>query len=114
MNDFTEVKIEVFIPAEFLDALREALAGAGAGQIGRYDHCCTVMEVRGYWRPLEGANPFQGAVGQVEQGTECKVEVNCKRERVEAVLKAIRGVHPYEQPVVNILPLLNHCFAETK
>jgi len=110
MNEFRKFKIEIFIPAEHVDALREALARAGAGEIGKYDHCCSVMDVRGYWRPLEGADPFQGEVGQVEQGMECKVEVNCRRERVEAVLKAIREVHPYEQPVVNVIPLANHLF----
>ncbi len=110
MNEFRQVKIEIFIPAEYVDALREALAAAGAGEIGNYDHCCSVMDVRGYWRPLEGADPFQGKVGQVEQGAECKVEVNCRRERVEAALKAIRAVHPYEQPVVNVIPLVNHLF----
>jgi hypothetical protein len=110
MNDITHFKLEIFIPADRVDALREALGRVGAGQIGNYDRCCSVMEVRGYWRPLEGAKPFQGEVGQVETGTECKVEVNCPRELVRETIKAIRAVHPYEEPVINILPLANHLF----
>ena len=109
-NEFTNFKLEIFIPAERVAALREALAEVGAGRIGNYDHCCSVTEVRGYWRPLEGANPFQGEIGKVETGTECKVEVNCAREKVKAALKTIRRVHPYEEPLINIIPLANHLF----
>jgi len=41
---------------------------------------------------------------------EYKVEVNCKRELVNEALKVIRSVHPYEEPLVNIIPLANHLF----
>jgi hypothetical protein len=110
MTDFSDFKLEIFIPADRVDALREALGQVGAGHIGNYDHCCSVMEARGYWRPLEGSNPFQGELGKVETGTECKVEVNCPLELVKETLRAIRAVHPYEEPVINIIPLANHLF----
>lgn len=109
----TQVKVEIFIPAEFVDALRVAIASAGAGRIGSYDYCSTVLEVRGYWRPLEDARPFAGEVGRIEEGTECKVEVNCPYERVNDVLAAIRKVHPYEQPVINLIALINDQFPAT-
>jgi hypothetical protein len=112
MDDFGDVKLEIFIPAEYVDALRDALGQAGAGRIGDYDHCCSVIEVRGYWRPLEGANPFQGEIGRIEEGRECKVEVNCRREMVREVIAAIRRVHPYEEPLINVIPLANHLFSE--
>jgi hypothetical protein len=110
MDSVPQFKLEIFIPSTHVDALREALAEAGAGRIGDYDHCCSVMDVHGYWRPLDGAKPYQGEVGQVEMGKECKVEVNCPRELVQDVLKAIRRVHPYEEPVINIIPLANFLF----
>ena len=108
-----QVKVEIFIPAEFVEALRKAVASAGAGRIGNYDHCSTVMDVRGDWRPLEDARPFAGEVGRIEEGTECKVEVNCPYDRVNDVLAAIREVHPYEQPVVNLIALINDQFPAT-
>ena len=108
MDDFSEVKLEIFIPAENLAALRDVLAEMGAGQIGNYDHCCSITEVRGYWRPLPGANPFQGEIGKLETGTEYKLEVNCKRERVKETIQAVRAVHPYEEPLINIIPLANY------
>ncbi len=105
--EYSRVKLEIYIPDEFVPALREALAAAGAGIIGKYDHCCSVTPVRGYWRPLEGADPYDGKVGQVSEGRECKVEVNCPREITPRVIRAIRDVHPYEEPLINILPLLD-------
>jgi hypothetical protein len=110
MESVLQFKLEIFIPATHVDVLREALAEAEAGRIGNYDHCCSVMDVRGYWRPLDGAKPYQGQIGQVETGEECKVEVNCPRELVQDVLKAIRRVHPYEEPLINVIPLANSMF----
>jgi hypothetical protein len=97
LKEFSQVKIEIFIPEEFVSVLREEISKAGAGIIGHYDHCTSVTEVRGYWRPLQGANPFGGKIGEIIEGRECKVEVNCPRETVSKVIKAIRSVHPYEE-----------------
>jgi hypothetical protein len=66
--------------------------------------------VEGTWRPLDEARPFMGEVGQISKARELKVEVNCAWEKVPAVLAAIRKVHPYEEPLINVLPLLNHLF----
>lgn len=105
--DTKRVKLEIFIPAENVDDLRQTLADAGAGIIGNYDHCCSVTPVKGYWRPLEGANPYDGTVGEVSEGHESKVEVNCPHAILPRVLRAIREVHPYEEPLINIIPLLD-------
>ena len=110
MDKITNVKIEVFIPTDYVDGLRYALAAIGVGKIGNYDHCCSITDVRGYWRPLLGASPFSGEINRVEEGTECKVEVNCPRELVKEALQKIREVHPYEEPVINIIPLINNLF----
>ncbi len=106
--DTKHVKLEIFIPVENVDGLRRALADAGAGIFGNYDHCCSVTPVRGYWRPLEGANPYDGTVGEVSEGHEGKVEVNCPRAILPQVMRAIRQVHPYEEPLINIIPLLDY------
>ncbi|MDY0020732.1 MAG: YqfO family protein [Anaerolineae bacterium] len=106
------VKIEIFIPEDHVEVLRDALAEVGAGRIGNYDHCVSVTDVRGYWRPLDGATPYLGEVGAICAGTECKVEVTCPRALAEAALKAIRAVHPYEEPLINVIPLLN-AFGDT-
>jgi len=104
MNEM--VKLEIFTPPEALSALQEALASIGAGQIGNYDHCLSFSRVQGTWRPLEGAEPYSGKIGQIHQAEELKLEVNCPVVLVQQALKAIRQAHPYEEPVINVIPLL--------
>jgi len=114
MNQFPIVKIELFIPEGYVEALRDAFGKIDVGHIGNYDHCLSVTPVRGYWRPLAGADPFDGEIGKISEGAESKVEVNCPWEKVEDVLRTIRNVHPYEEPVINVVPLLNHLFSQHK
>jgi hypothetical protein len=109
---FKAVKLEIFIPDAYVEALREALHAAGVGKIGQYDHCVSITQVSGYWRPLPGSTPHMGKIGAVSFGTECKVEVDCPFDLVETALKAIKAVHPYDEPLINVIPLLNHLFVE--
>ncbi|MBI9050796.1 MAG: hypothetical protein JEZ00_15355 [Anaerolineaceae bacterium] len=109
--DYDEVKLEIFAPHNVVESLRTVLHEAGCGKIGDYDHCIAISEVRGYWRPLSGADPYDGEVGKISEGRECKLEVNCKAENVQQTLHAIRRVHPYEEPLINIVPLLNHLYS---
>jgi len=110
MEDFTDVKLEIFVPQEYAFKIRDELAKVGVGRIGDYDHCVAMIPVRGFFRPLPGANPFEGEIGEIKETQEYKVEVNCKRELVNEAMKVIRSAHPYEEPLVNIIPLANHLF----
>lgn len=108
MIEFPYVKIELFIPEPYIEALRDELHKVNVGHIGNYDHCISISKVRGYWRPLAGATPYQGEIGKISEGEEYKVEVNCKREQVSDALSVIRRIHPYDEPLINIIPLVNH------
>ena len=110
MQDFTDVKLEIFVPQSHALKLFEALTNIGVGRVGNYDYCFAVHPVKSYFRPLPGANPFDGHVGELTEAADYKIEVNCKREQVNDALNAIRSVHPYEEPVVNVFPLANHLF----
>ena len=110
MEDFTDVKLEIFVPQEYALKIRDHLAKIGVGHIGDYDHCVAIYQVQGYFRPLPGANPFDGQICRIQETMEAKVEVNCKRELVNEAIQIIRRVHPYEEPLVNIIPLANHLF----
>ena len=48
MNNFTDVKIEIFTPLEYVVPIRDALAKIGAGVIGNYDHCIALHPIQGY------------------------------------------------------------------
>lgn len=110
MQNFSDVKLEIFIPQGYVDQVREELAKIGVGVIGNYDHCLAITQVTGYFRPLEGADPFTGTVGEVSMVTEYKLEVNCRCGLIKEALKAIKESHPYEEPLINIIPLVNHLF----
>ncbi|HMB22647.1 MAG TPA: hypothetical protein VKP08_07465 [Anaerolineales bacterium] len=110
MKDFTTVKLEIFAPQEYALKIRDELAKVGVGRVGNYDHCVAIYPVQGYFRPLPGADPFEGEIGKISETVEHKIEVNCERALVEQALKVIRSIHPYEEPVVNVIPLANHLF----
>ena len=106
MNDNSMVKLEIFIPCSHLEKLREALQSASAGSYGNYDSAMSYSIVKGCWRPLPGANPFDGEIGVLTEADEYKVEVCCKVDTLEQTFKAIKAVHPYEVPVINAIPLI--------
>lgn len=103
--DFPFCKLEIFLPQTHLEALREALRKVDAGHIGRYDSCLSYSPVTSCWRPLEGAEPYLGEVGALCTQPELKVEVTCPTARLEETLAAVKAVHPYEEPVINVIPL---------
>lgn len=102
---FEFFKLEIFIPKPHLGQLQKALQEADAGHIGRYDSCLSVSEVTGYWRPLDGANPYIGTANEITCEKELKAEVTVKAENLEKTLKMIKDIHPYEEPVINVIPL---------
>ena len=103
--EFQYCKLEIFIPETHLPALREALRAVDAGHIGNYDCCLSYSRVTSLWRPLEGTKPYLGSVGEISCEPELKVEVTCRTERADAVIEAVRRIHPYEEPVINAVPL---------
>lgn len=114
MTAFRYCKLEIFIPETHLSVLQEALREADAGHIGRYDCCLSYSPVTGCWRPLEGTAPYLGTVGEVCAVPELKVEVTCPTERVDEVVEAVKRVHPYEEPVIHVLPLYRTGLSTTR
>lgn len=102
------VKIVVFVPGSHGDVLRTAMAELGSGHIGNYDFCSFSVKGQGRFRPLEGTSPFIGKQGEVELVEEERVETICPESKLRNVLEAIKEVHPYEEPAIDVYPLLNH------
>ena len=105
MEDFSCCKLEIFVPESHLKPIQEALWSVDAGHIGAYDHCLSYSPVMGCWRPLEGTCPYLGETEQLSTEPELKVEVVCLRERAEETVQAVKSAHPYEEPVINVIPL---------
>lgn len=110
MADFPYCKLEIFLPETHLTPLQKALQEADAGHIGRYDCCLSYSRVTGCWRPLEGTTPYLGSIGEISAEPELKVEVTCRTEQVDETVEAVKRVHPYEEPVINVIPLYRTSF----
>ena len=110
MENFKYCKIEIYIPETHLAILQDALRSVDAGHIGNYDSCLSYSKVTGCWRPLEGSSPYIGEENTVSSEPELKVEVTCLREKVEITVEAIKKIHPYEEPVINVIPLYRTSF----
>lgn len=111
MLDFPFCKIEIFIPETHLVELKKALQSVDAGHIGNYDCCLSYSPVKGCWRPLEGTSPYLGRQGEVCESSELKVEVTCLTEKADLTVAAIKQIHPYEEPVINVIPLYRTSFS---
>lgn len=107
---FEELKLEIYVPEEYIVSLRNALNEAGACKVGDYDNVVSITKVRGYWRPLENTSPFNGEKNEINEGSECKVEIRCKMAYVKEALRVIKEIHPYEEPLINVIPIMNSYF----
>lgn len=101
------VKIEVTLPSENLDEVRNAICESGAGVIGNYTDCSMSSKCIGTFKPNDYANPYIGENNKLEVVDEVKLEVVCKIENVKNVIDKLRNVHPYEEPAINIIPLID-------
>ncbi|PKM80028.1 MAG: Nif3-like dinuclear metal center hexameric protein [Firmicutes bacterium HGW-Firmicutes-14] len=100
-------KITVFIPEDHADAVREAMARAGAGWIGNYSDCTFSVRGTGTFKAAEGCNPFIGQVGELEHADEVRLETIVREKHVERVVRAMVNAHPYEEVAYDIYPLVN-------
>ena len=78
-----------------------------AGLVGNYDSCSFSSIGIGRFRPLAGANPHIGKVGDLEEVEEERIELDCFVDALDRVLEGIRHAHPYEEPGIEVLPKYN-------
>lgn len=97
------VQLVTYVPVDHLDAVRDALAVAGAGVIGRYAACSFALRGTGTFRPLAGADPHTGTVGQREHADEYRLSVELPRALLPRVVAALRAAHPYEEVSYDVI-----------
>ena len=104
--DDTLYKLATFVPQDDVDAVRQALADAGAGRIGDYQACAFATDGTGYFRPGDATNPHIGeAGGALESVDEVKLEVEIARWDLGDVLGALQAAHPYEEVAYDVYPV---------
>jgi hypothetical protein len=99
-------KLVVFVPAEALDPVRDAVFAAGAGRIGEYERCSWYAEGTGTFLGGEGTSPTIGERGREERVPELRLETVFPAERHDDVVAAVHRAHPYEEPAFDVYPLL--------
>ncbi len=105
--DVNKVKIIVFVPSSHTKVVKDAMSECGAGIIGNYSHCFSTQKTKGEFIPNSIATPFIGKQGKLEKVKEDRVEAVCNIENVKNVVINIKKVHPYEEPEIDIVPLID-------
>jgi len=100
-------KLAFFAPTEAAETVKEAVFSSGAGRIGDYEACCFQTSGIGQFRPLSGAAPHIGRVGDLSLVEEVKIELVCKDALIRDAVAALKKAHPYEEPAYEVWRLEN-------
>lgn len=99
-------KVVVFVPADVVERVADAMFTAGAGWIGDYERCSFRIPGTGTFRGGKSTHPAVGVTGRCETVDEIRLEAIAPRRRLYEVVAALRGAHPYEEPAFDIYPLI--------
>ena len=105
--EVNKVKIFVTVPIENTQEVRDAVCKAGAGIIGEYSYCTTCVKSIGTFITNDNAKPYIGENNKLEYVEEDKLEVICDIQKAKHVITELRKVHPYEEPAIDIVPLID-------
>lgn len=98
-------KIFVTAPESHTDSIIKAMSDSGAGVIGSYTHCAFITKGFGNFTPSDTAKPFVGQIGEMNREPEDKIEMICPKEKLDLVIQAIKSVHPYESPTIDVIEI---------
>ncbi|MHB8125600.1 MAG: Nif3-like dinuclear metal center hexameric protein [Desulfitobacteriaceae bacterium] len=108
------VKLIVFVPVTHVEAVRQALASVGVGEgitdgplSNYYAESFFQGPGEGMFRPLQGADPTIGRIGELTRVKEVKLESIVTEAQVKKALRTLKKVHPYEEPAYDLIPLKN-------
>ena len=99
------LKIVTFVPTQHVDAVREAMAGAGAGVIGAYSKCSFQQSGTGTFEGDDTTNPAVGERGRLERVGELRLEMVCPTHALARAIAALTDAHPYEEPAFDVIAL---------
>ena len=93
------LKFFVYCPEEkpIINNIIKAASKHGAGKYGNYSHIAHITHGEGNWKSEEGAQPYQGKVGEITRMPVAKIEMMCPASKAKEIEKAIKEVHPWER-----------------
>lgn len=100
------LKLIYYVPESHLESTKIAIFEAGAGGIGNYEHCSWQVLGIGQFKPVKGANPFIGELGELEQVPEWRVETIVSEDKAKSVAEALKASHPYEEPAFEFIQII--------
>lgn len=98
----SDQKLVVFVPVDDVDRIVDVMSAAGAGRIGRYERCAWTVTGMSSFRPDSGSRPLIGRTGETSQVREARVEMVVPATRRDEVVRALRAVHPYDEPAIDV------------
>ena len=100
-------KLVTFSPIGHAEEVRNALFGAGAGKIAKYNECSFNTKGEGTFKANDGARPFVGNIGERHTENEVRIEVIFPGYLEGRILQELKKAHPYEEVAYDIYPLSN-------
>lgn len=100
-------KLHIFCPdnPKIINNIINAASDAGAGILGTYSQCASIVHCTSQWKSEKGAHPAIGKIGTVSRVEEVKIEMICPEDKAKIVNTAIRKVHPYEEPAIEFIKI---------
>ncbi len=102
-----QYKIIVFVPADAVDKVAQAIFNAGGGIIGQYSHCSFRTPGVGTFFGSEKTNLAVGKKISFEKIDEVKLEVLVNSWKQHKVISAMIKSHPYEEVAYDVIPVEN-------
>jgi len=99
-------KISVNIPVDCLEDFMDSVSGAIEPLSRGYRRVFTYYPVESTWIPQNDAEPYIGKIEEKSVIAEVKVEFAIRESDLAETLNAIRKVHPYEEPAIDIMPMV--------
>ena len=98
-------KLVTYVPAPQLNKVRDALFSVGCGHMGNYDSCGFSSTGTGNFRPLKGAKPKIGKVGELEAVEEIRFETLVVSGMERIAIDTLKAAHPYEEVAYDLYPV---------
>lgn len=94
-----------YVPKSQLEQTKNAIFKAGAGLINNYSCCAWETKGTGQFYPEKNSKPFLGRPGKMARVVEYKVETICHKKYLAKVIRALKQVHPYEEPALGAVAI---------
>lgn len=105
IHENKQYKLVVYVPESHADAVRKAMAAAGAGEVGEYTGCAFESRGTGHFQCRDTAHPYIGEAGKEEAAAEVRLETFLSETDIPAVTAAMLAAHPYETAVYDLYEL---------